>query len=183
MLVAKWLCQKSVIFSRSGCGPSSMRASHQPRAWAMFCRAALFKRSAASLKSADSSSPCRSRSMFFSGPSFSAICNSGQVAPKPARRHKCPAFFRSQGLSGLGLYGLQAHWGSNLSAILRDLEVRTQRSQRRHEDHEEIHEINTSLCSLCLLCDLCVLLLQLLDLPLQMEAQVLVGVFATDFHA
>ncbi len=116
-LVAKWLCQNSVIFSRNGCEPSSMRVSHQPRAKPMFCREARSIRAAAAAKSGSSGAPFSRRSMAFDGPSARACFSSVEVAPNAARRYRCPAFFKSHGLSGLGSNFAQAHFGSMRSAM------------------------------------------------------------------
>ena len=88
LLVAKWLCQKSVSFSRSGWSLYSMRYSHQARACGPLfdCAMVLARGAVCSSRVFWPGPASNSRSIVLSGPSLSAVSSSAQVAANEARR-------------------------------------------------------------------------------------------------
>ncbi len=123
LLVAKWLCQNSVSFSRSGWRVFNMRSSHH--ALRRACGApggmlrSLAMKSDVRAKSSDSGAPASTRASVLAWPSLTPAASSAAVAPNPARRYRCPTFFRSHGFAADGVYGCHAVLRSSIGVSIR----------------------------------------------------------------
>ena len=122
LLVAKWLCQNSVIFSRSGCALCSMRYSHHADA----CGPALNFGAAGGqellgLRVVDGAvwPPLSSWSMSLSGPSFNAGLESLHGAPERGPAVEVADLLEVPRVVRVGLYGCQARRGSIVLAMTR----------------------------------------------------------------
>src|SRR5262249_922802 len=149
LLVAKWLCQNSVIFSSSGCWPYSIRYSHHALA-----PEPLFPVPSDALVSVIRSSkllsgglPLSRPSMAFSGPALSPASSSGQVAPNDTRRYRWPTFFKFQGDCSVGRYASHAHRGSMRSIMPPSF---SKDPPHRHKPTLYLLFFVSSLCSWCL---------------------------------
>ena len=112
LLVAKWPCQNSVIFSSNGCGVWIIRRSHHALRLLTEPEAELSYPSYVLLKAVVSVCGLSSISIVRCGPSDSACWSWFQLAPNAARRNKWPAWVRFQGCWEFGWYTAQAQAGS-----------------------------------------------------------------------